>query len=476
MPRSRTRATRAGRGAASSDENLPTRLGPDPEDALVSRDLVRGAHRLCGVVAELDRGPPVRGHGLADQRKGGEPVARNEPAEVVCQERAPAEGDTRAPREPLVQFLDLADIEPVGKDDQFFLWVLAALLPPSDRDLRTFHRVARVDPDARPPRQPVWCVLQETLCAIRVGQHDAQVSLVFLMPVCEHLIGGLGKLAVVFGEGRVDHRQLVGIRADGLELPPKRDKTVRGADECLPQPLAHRLHSPVLPEKGMPPPGAEIRDPETLEPAQPLDLFPELRHGAGIEYLEFELAEITQYRPAPKLHEHGQGGNLPEHDLRPASLEGKLVLVAHTLEVVGRQPKVLEPFHEVGPEHLPFAIERVAPEPCRFAAAERERSDVIELFAKLALVDEPGQRHRRGSVDEREGDARVWPVAEHRLAHQELVEIGIDERPNDRVDLPFVVPDTGGDIDHARFVAARSSLGKRWTRALPRAPKYFGER
>ena len=39
-------------------------------------------------------------------------------------------------------------------------------------------------------------------------------------------------------------------------------------------------------------------------------------------------------------------------------------------------------------------------------------------------------------------------VAEHRLAHQQLVEIRVDERADDRVDLPFVVPDAGGDIDH----------------------------
>nr|ABC25304.1 hypothetical protein [uncultured marine bacterium Ant24C4] len=39
-------------------------------------------------------------------------------------------------------------------------------------------------------------------------------------------------------------------------------------------------------------------------------------------------------------------------------------------------------------------------------------------------------------------------VPENGLAHQEFVEISVDERPHDGVDLPFVVPDAGGDIDH----------------------------
>jgi hypothetical protein len=53
-----------------------------------------------------------------------------------------------------------------------------------------------------------------------------------------------------------------------------------------------------------------------------------------------------------------------------------------------------------------------------------------------------------GAVDEGKGDLRVRLVAEHRLAHQELVEIRVDEGADDRVDLPFVVVDAGGDIDH----------------------------
>ena len=65
--------------------------------------------------------------------------------------------------------------------------------------------------------------------------------------------------------------------------------------------------------------------------------------------------------------------------------------------------------------------------------------------------------------------------AEHRLAHQELVEIRIDERPHDRVDLPFVVPDAGGDIDHGRFVAAEAPLASRGPGLGPGPRSIFGE-
>ena len=50
---------------------------------------------------------------------------------------------------------------------------------------------------------------------------------------------------------------------------------------------------------------------------------------------------------------------------------------------------------------------------------------------------------------------RGGPVAEHRLAPQQRGEIGVDQRPDERVDLPAVVVDAGGDIDHLRAPAPR---------------------
>ena len=117
-------------------------------------------------------------------------------------------------------------------------------------------------------------------------------------------------------------------------------------------------------------------------------------------------------------------------------------------EVVGWQAQFFEPVHEFGREHLPFAVECVAAHPCAFAACQGQGADVVELFAQFAFVDQIGQPDVFGAVDQREGDLGVGFVAEHGLAHQEFVEIGVDERPHDGVDLPFVVPDAGGDIGH----------------------------
>ena len=110
--------------------------------------------------------------------------------------------------------------------------------------------------------------------------------------------------------------------------------------------------------------------------------------------------------------------------------------------------EVLEPLHKVGPEHLPFAVEGVAAQPSGFTACQPEGPDVVKLLAQFAFVDDVGKPDGFGPVDQGKGDLGVRVVPKHRLAHQQLVEIRIDERPHDRVDLPFVVPDSCCDIDH----------------------------
>ena len=240
----------------------------------------------------------------------------------------------------------------------------------------------------------------------------------------------------------------MGIGADRLDVATHGDQAIRRAGELRPQPLHQRLHRPVLPEEGMPPPRAEIGQFQPLDLAQPGDLLPEFRHGAGIEHLQLEAAELFQDRPRAEFHQHGQRRDFPEHDLGPAALEGQLVLPIALFQVVGRQAQALEPLHEIGAEHLTLAIEGVAAQPGALPAREAEAADMVELLAQLALVDQLGQADLRRPVQQRELDRRLRPVPKDRLAHQELVEVRVDQRPDDRVDLPAVVPDTGGDIDH----------------------------
>ena len=123
-------------------------------------------------------------------------------------------------------------------------------------------------------------------------------------------------------------------------------------------------------------------------------------------------------------------------------------MIAHAFKMIRWQAQRLEPVHEFGREHLALAVKRIAAHPCALTTLQRKRADVVELFAQFTLVDQFGKGHVFGAVDEREADLRIRFVAENRLAHQQLIEIRVDEGPDDRVDLPFVVPDAGGDVDH----------------------------
>ena len=71
---------------------------------------------------------------------------------------------------------------------------------------------------------------------------------------------------------------------------------------------------------------------------------------------------------------------------------------------------------------------------------------MIQLLSQLAFINKIGQRNGFGAVDEAEANRGVRLVAEYRLTHEQLVEIGVDQGTNDRVDLPFVVIDPCGDV------------------------------
>ena len=77
---------------------------------------------------------------------------------------------------------------------------------------------------------------------------------------------------------------------------------------------------------------------------------------------------------------------------------------------------------------------------------------MIELFAQFAFVDEVGKPDMFGAVDQAECDMCVGFVTKHGLAHEEFVEISVDQGPDDWINLPLMVPDTSGNIDHGSFL------------------------
>ena len=432
--------------------------GADAEDAAVAFGLVRRADGLERIVGELHGRAAVGGDHLADDGEGVEPAVGPQPAEVVGEQGAPAVADAHAPREVAVDVLDGLHVQAIGEDDELVGGVLPAPLPPVDGQLAAGDGIAGIDAHACPVRDPVRRALQEAGRTVGVGQHDAQVAVVVGLPVGQHLVGRLGQLAVVLGQRAVDHRQLVRIGADRLHLVAHGDQAVGGAEEGRAEPLHHRLHAPVLPQEAMPPPGAEVGDAHAGELLEPADLLPQARHGARVEHLQLELGHAFGDGPGVQLHQHGERRDLPHGGLDPGAIEGQLVLVSLALELVGREAEALEPGEEVGPEHRPLAVEAVAAQPGRLAAGKRERADVIELLLQLAHVDEPGKLHRHGAVDDAEGDTRVPVPPEDRLRHQQLVEIGVDHRAHDRVDLPGVVVDAGGDVGHGAEPRQRESV------------------
>src|SRR6185295_15814580 len=122
----------------------------------------------------------------------------------------------------------------------------------------------------------------------------------------------------------------------------------------------------------------------------------------------------------------------------------------------------------VGPEHLALAVEHVAAQEGRFPPAERQGADVIELLLELSDVDQLRELDGSGAVENPERDLRVAVAAEDRLAHQQLVEIRIEHRAHDRIDLPVVVLDAGGDIGHGRYCRSPGLLASPYaTRSCP---------
>ena len=208
----------------------------------------------------------------------------------------------------------------------------------------------------------------------------------------------------------------------------------------------------------MPAARAEIGDRQLRELLQAVDLLPDPRHGAGIEHLQLEAAHAPEHAARAQLVQDRERRDLPHRGLDPGAVEGELVLAVALLELVLGEAELLEPVHEVRREHLPAAVEGVAAQPGRLAAGEPERADVVELLAQLALVDDLGEAHAGGAVLDPEGDRRVAMAPEDRLRHQELVEIGVDHRAHDRVDLPGVIVDPGRDVDHRLLRGAKGRL------------------
>ena len=239
----------------------------------------------------------------------------------------------------------------------------------------------------------------------------------------------------------------MGVGTQRLEVVVHGEQHVGRAHEILgAEPFLQGLDAPALPEERVPAAGAEIGNAQLGQLFQPLDLLPHLGLGPRIGDIERERAVVAQRGARAQLVDDGQRRDLPHRGFHPRPVEFELELPVALLEPVFGQPEVLEPAQEAGREDLLGAVEAVTRQPDHLLFGEPQRTGVVELGAQFALVDLLGQPHRALAIDERERRVDLGVEPPDHLQHQQLVEIGIEQAPDDRVQLPRVVVDPSGDI------------------------------
>src|SRR5690606_19581184 len=108
--------------------------------------------------------------------------------------------------------------------------------------------------------------------------------------------------------------------------------------------------------------------------------------------------------------------------------------------------EILQPRQKIGLEYLFAAVERVTGQPDHLLLGEANRTRMVELFAQFALVNLLGQPRLLFAVDEGECGVDVGVEAPNHLQHQKFVEVGIEQTPTDRIQLPGMVVDASCDI------------------------------
>ena len=93
-----------------------------------------------------------------------------------------------------------------------------------------------------------------------------------------------------------------------------------------------------------------------------------------------------------------------------------------------------------------ISVEGITGEPDQLLLGQADGAGVVELGAKLALVDHLGEAHMPAPVDDRKGDLLVRVKFPNHLLHQQLVEIGIEQAAHDRIEPPAVIVGSGRNV------------------------------
>ena len=198
----------------------------------------------------------------------------------------------------------------------------------------------------------------------------------------------------------------------------------------------------------MAPPRAELGQAGLRVVAQALDLVPQLGLGLGVEHVQLELVERSHGRARAQLADDRERVDLPQGDVGPASLEREHVLAVLSLQPIIGQAEPAQVFDVLRAEDVPPAVEPIAREPDQLVLLELQVPHVVELRAQRRFRNELGEPHLLRAIDQAEGDGDVRVEHPNELMHQEFVEIGVEQRPDDRIEPVIVIVDPGGEIEH----------------------------
>src|SRR4051812_8674630 len=104
--------------------------------------------------------------------------------------------------------------------------------------------------------------------------------------------------------------------------------------------------------------------------------------------------------------------------MRPRSMEMQFVLAVDLLKLIFGEAERGEPMDEVRRKHLRLAVESVTGKPDELFLGEPDRAGVIELGAKLSLVDYLGQANVPASIDDGKSNATIRVEFPDHLLHQ----------------------------------------------------------
>ena len=212
---------------------------------------------------------------------------------------------------------------------------------------------------------------------------------------------------------------------------PHRQEHVRRAEERPPQPVSGPDDSLLLPGKRVPAPRPEISQPQPFELGEAIELGIEPGAGVCVEALATGARHSLEHSATAKLHEDRQRRHLPLHHRRPRAGEGEVELAVTDVERVRRKTEIGEGRDKLCREDSP-PTDLDPGKIGRLGGRQGERPCPVELRPQFVLVHLVGQRHRRRPIDDGKRYLDRRPVTDHRLSHQQLVEIGVDSGAEDR--------------------------------------------